>query len=147
MCFRWPKKVRGPRVLPLGINSPMAQGVRKEIFFWNQSGGTPVSSTFDLKKSIKIHYALKVPPWSLGGQDGSWHPWNWCQNANKYILSLLWKFHSILTCITLSRLTMSSKSDFGVLDDRVILTWRMACGVSIKGILCDRHLLEPFPGL
>ena len=27
------KKVQGPRVLPLGINSPMAQGVRKKKIF------------------------------------------------------------------------------------------------------------------
>ena len=53
----------------------------------------------------------KLRPWSLGGQDGSWHHWNWCQYAKKCILSLFWKLHSFLTCLTLSRLTMSSKSD------------------------------------
>jgi len=39
-----------------------------------------------------------------------------------------------------SRLTMSSKSDFGDLDIRVILIWNMACGLSIKDILYNRHL-------
>ena len=34
-----------------------------------------------------------------------------------------------------------------VLDDRVILTWNMACGVSIKNILCDQHLLVVFPNI
>ena len=79
-----------------------------------------VSSTFDLKKSIKIHYVLQVQPWSLGGQDGSWYPWSWCQHVKKCILNQYCKFHQLLTWKSPSRLSVSSKFNLGVLEDRMV---------------------------
>ena len=40
-----------------------------------------VSFTSDMIESIKTHPVLHVLAWSLGGQDGSWYHWQWCQYA------------------------------------------------------------------
>ena len=79
-----------------------------------------VSSTFDLKKSIKIHYVLQVQPWSHGGQDGSWYPWNWCHYVQKCILNQYCKLPQLLTWKSPSRLIMTLKSNLGVLEDRMV---------------------------
>ena len=106
-----------------------------------------VSFNSDMNNPVKTLPVLQVSCWSLGGQVGSWESWNWCQPVCKCIQNLCWKFHSILTRKTMSRQLQSSKCNFGGLDDGVILTWSMACGVSFKGIPCDRHSLVPFPDL
>ena len=100
-----------------------------------------------MNNPVKTLPVLQVSSWSLGGQLSSWESWNWCQPVCKCIQNLCWKFHSILTRKTMSRQLQSSKCNFGGLDDGVILTWSMACGVSFKGIPCDRHSLVPFPDL
>jgi len=95
---------------------------------------------------VKTQPVLQVSTWSLGGQDGSWHTHNECCLVYNCIYSMCRKFHQILTWITLSRHYLSSKSNFGGLDDGVILTFGMACGVLITNIPCDRHSLVVFPG-
>ena len=105
-----------------------------------------ISFISDMNNHVKTLSVLQVSPWSFGGQDGSWDTHKVFCSFENFIYSNCWKFHSFLTWITLSRLYLSSKSNFGGLDDGSILKFGMACGVSFTNIPCNWHSLVVFPG-
>ena len=61
--------------------------------------------------------SLTLESWRM---DGSWDPWNWYKFAKKCILNQYCKFHQLWIAKSPSRLPMSSKSDPGVLEDRMV---------------------------
>ena len=80
-----------------------------------------ISSKSNIRNQFKTLPVLQVPSWSLGKYGGSWQTWRWFHMTCINPMKLLWKFHPNPTTGSLSRLSLSSKSLPGFMEDMEVL--------------------------
>ena len=104
------------KVWPWSLGGQMIPETTKIAFNMFKNVFWPVSANFIKFCPEKVHQdslcprSLNLESWMTG----------WLLIPYKCICSLCWKFHLILTSITLSRLHLSSKCHPGVLEDRMV---------------------------